>query len=242
MLKWITECNIFAEQRIVMGNAKGYREVDIVSKFAVKNMECNICGRMNEITILAMGTSEGTADLDFRPPEVRRSAMPLWVHKCDYCRNVFSTTDPMPEYDEKYTDSKEYVNCANIAGLNEIGKRFVKLALIYQHCKEYRKAGDAFLCAAWSCDDEKLDVTAIVCRKRALTCYNEVDVSKIPKRELPELKLRIVDVLRRAALFEEAAVFAGKLKFRTEQYIKIQEFQIARAKAGDKKCYKLEDI
>ena len=60
--------------------------------------------------------------------------------------------------------------------------------------------------------------------------------------ELPELKLRIVDVLRRAAFFEEAAAFAGQLKFRTEQYIKIQEFQIARAKAGDKKCYKLEDI
>ena len=133
-------------------------------------MECNICGRMNEVTILAMGTSEGTADLDFRPPEVRRSAMPLWVHKCDYCRNVFSTTDPMPEYNEKYTDSKEYVHCAGIAGLGETGKRFVKLALIYQHCKEYRRAGDAFLCAAWACDDEKMDVTAIVCRKRALTC------------------------------------------------------------------------
>lgn len=213
-----------------------------MSKFAVKNMECNICGRSNEITVLAMASAQGTADLDFRPPEVRRSAMPLWVHKCDYCRNVFSTTDPMPEYEERYIDSKEYVNCAGIAGLSDLGKRFVKLALIYQHCKDYRRAGDAFLCAAWACDDERLDVTAIVCRKRALACYNEVDVLRVAKRELPELKLRIVDVLRRAGMFEEAAAFAGHLKFRTEQYIRIRDFQMERAQAGDKKCYRLEDI
>lgn len=213
-----------------------------MSKFAVKSMECNICGRSNEVTILAMASSQGTADLDFRPPEVRRSAMPLWVHKCDYCRNVFSTSEPMPEYEEKYIDSKEYVNCAGIAGLPELGKRFVKLALIYQHCKEYKKAGDAFLCAAWVCDDEKLDVTAIVCRKRALSCYNEVDASKVPKRELPELKLRIVDLLRRSGMFDDAAAFAGCLKFKTEQYARIQQFQIERAKAGDKKCYRLEDV
>ncbi len=213
-----------------------------MSKFAVKSMECNICGRSNEVTILAMASSRGTADLDFRPPEVRRSAMPLWVHKCDYCRNVFSTSEPMPEYEEKYIDSKEYVNCAGIAGLPELGKRFVKLALIYQHCKEYKKAGDAFLCAAWVCDDEKLDVTAIVCRKRALSCYNEVDASKVPKRELPELKLRIVDLLRRSGMFDDAAAFAGRLKFKTEQYARIQQFQIDRAKAGDKKCYRLEDV
>lgn len=213
-----------------------------MSKFAVKNMECNICGRMNEVTILAMASNRGLADLDFRPPEVRRSAMPLWVHKCDYCRNVFSTSEPMPDYAEKYIDSKEYVNCGGIAGLPELGKRFVKLALIYQHCKQYKKAGDAFLCAAWACDDEKLDVTAIVCRKRALTCYNEVDVSQISKRELPELKLRIVDLLRRSGMFDEAVLFANRLKFSKEQNIRIQEFQIAKAKALDKGCYNLEDI
>lgn len=213
-----------------------------MSKFAVKNMECNICGRTNEVTILAMANNQGTADLDFRPPEVRRSAMPLWVHKCDYCRNVFSTSEPMPVYEEKYIDSKEYVNCAGIAALPEMGKRFVKLALIYQHCKEYKKAGDAFLCAAWSCDDEKLDVTAIICRKRGLACYNEVDASQIPKRELPELKLRIVDMLRRAGMFEDAISFAEHLKFQNEQYKQIQHFQIAKAKAGDKACYRIEDI
>ncbi|MCH5281235.1 MAG: hypothetical protein J1E61_07155 [Lachnospiraceae bacterium] len=213
-----------------------------MSKFVVKDIDCNICGRRNEVTILAMASTKGTADLDFRPAEDRRSAMPLWVHKCGYCRNVFSTSEAMPEYGEKYIDSKEYVNCANIAGLSDLGKRFVRLALIYQRCKEYRKAGDAFLCAAWACDDEKMDVTAIVCRKRALTCYNEVDVSAVPKRELPELKLRITDVLRRAGMFEEAAAFAKQLRFKTEQYIRIRDFQIERAKAGDKQCYKIEEI
>lgn len=213
-----------------------------MSKFSVKKMECNICGRENEITVLAMANQQGTADLDFRPPEVRRSAMPLWVHKCDYCRNVFSTSEKMPDYEEKYIDSKEYVNCGGIASLPELARKFVKLALIYQHCGEYKKAGDAFLCAAWDCDDERMDVTAIVCRKRALACYNEVDVSQLSKRELPELKLRIVDMLRRAGMYDEAIDFAEHLKFHREQNIKIRDFEMELARAADKKCYRIEDI
>ena len=47
-----------------------------MSKFDIKKMRCNICGREQEVTVLAMATQHGLPDLDFRPPEVRRSAMP----------------------------------------------------------------------------------------------------------------------------------------------------------------------
>jgi len=213
-----------------------------MSKFLVENGKCNICGRENEITLFAMGAQKGTDDLDYRPAEDRRSAMPLWVRRCDYCRNVFSTTEPMPEYEEKYIDSKEYVNCGNIPDLSDLGKRFVKLALIYQHVGDFRKAGDNFLTAAWVCDDEHRDVTAIVCRKRALKCYNEVDGKDINKREIPEFMLRIVDILRRSAMYDEAIAFAKQCIVSTELEAKTRDFQIELAKKHDVACYRFEDV
>lgn len=213
-----------------------------VSKFAVKYMKCNICGRENEVTYLAMGSQQGGPDLDYRPAEVRRSAMPLWVRKCDYCRNVFSTSEKMPEYEEKYIDSKEYVNCGNIAGLPEQAKRFVKIALIYRHCREFKKAGDYFLYAAWVCDDEKMDAVAIVCRKRALKCYNEVNGAKISARELPDFLLRILDVMRRAGLYDEVIEFASNCDFEDAKDAAVCNFQIRMAKEKNKKCFRIEDV
>ena len=213
-----------------------------MSKFAVKNMKCNICGRVNEVTYLTMGSQQGGPDLDFRPAEVRRSAMPLWVRKCDYCRNVFSTSEEMPEYEEKYIDSKEYVNCGNIAGLPEQAKRFVKIGLIYKHCEDYKKAGDYFLYAAWACDDAGLDAIAIVCRKRALKYYNEVNGSKLAKRELPDFMLRILDILRRSGMYDEVLSFAENCNFEDTKDQAICEFQVQKAKERDKKCYRVEDV
>lgn len=213
-----------------------------MSKFDVKSMKCNICGRVNEVTYLAMGSQQGGPDLDFRPAEVRRSAMPLWIKKCDYCRNVFSTSEKMPEYEEKFIDSKEYVNCGNIAGLPELAKRFVRIALIYKHCGDYRKAGDYFLCAAWACDDERMDALAIVCRKRALKCYNEVDGSMLSKRELPDFMLRILDILRRSGMYDEVVEFAKNCAFEDSKDRAVCDFQIKKAKERDKKCYRLEDV
>lgn len=168
--------------------------------------------------------------------------MPLWVRKCDYCRNVFSTSEKMPEYEEKYIDSKEYVNCGNIAGLPEQAKRFVKIGLIYKHCEDYKKAGDYFLYAAWACDDAGLDAIAIVCRKRALKYYNEVNGSKLAKRELPDFMLRILDILRRSGMYDEVLSFAENCNFEDTKDQAICEFQVQKAKERDKKCYRVEDV
>ncbi|HAF27064.1 MAG TPA: hypothetical protein DCG85_07095 [Lachnospiraceae bacterium] len=213
-----------------------------MSKFNVSTMRCNVCGRENEVTILTQAQSKGTADLDFRPAEVKRSAMPLWIKKCDYCRNVFSVTDPMPDVPEKYVDSKEYINCGGIAGLPDLAKKYVRIALIYRKGGEYKRAGDAYLCAAWACDDEKLDVTASTCRKKALECYNEVNGKKLSKRELSELMLRILDMLRRSGMFEEAIAFSRELDFDNEQYFKMCKFGREKAEAKDKACYRISDI
>lgn len=213
-----------------------------MSKFIVSKMKCNICGRENEVTTLAMASQQGTYDLDFRPPETKRSSMPLWIKKCDYCRNVFSTSLPMPDCDEKFINSQSFVNCGGIAGLPDLGKNFVKLALVFLHCGEYLNAGDHFLYAAWCCDDEGLDVTASVCRQKALEAYNEVNARTMTKRELLEMELRIVDMLRRCGMFEETIGFLNSIEVEDEKGQAICAFQAKKAAAKDKKCYRMEHI
>ena len=145
-----------------------------MSKFVDKEMTCNICGHIWQVTILTATTTEGSADLDFRPPEKRRSAMPLWVHKCELCGAVLSVYETTPNVGQEFIASNKYQTCAGIGGLSENGKKFVKIALIYEQAGQMKKAGNYFLNAAWCCDDEGMDVNAKLCREEALRCWNEM--------------------------------------------------------------------
>lgn len=212
-----------------------------MSKFIEKEMNCMMCGHVNTVTILTAATTEGSADLDSRPPEKRRSAMPLWVHQCEHCAAVFSVFEQTPKVEESFLKTQKYVNCAGIAGLPELAKAFVKIALIYEQAAEMKKAGNYFLNAAWCCDDEKLDVNAKLCRDEALRCWNEVDVAEINRRELPELQLKILDTLRRAEHYKEAKTFAKCIRTKDENMKQVIAFEISKSIEKDNGRYTLAD-
>lgn len=212
-----------------------------MSKFVEKEMVCGMCGHVSQVTILTAATTEGSADLDSRPPEKRRSAMPLWVHKCETCGAVFSVFEQMPKVDISFLGTQKYQNCAAIAGLPELAQNFVKIATIYEQAGEMKKAGNYFLNAAWCCDDEKMDVNAKLCREEALRCWNETDASDINKRELPELQLKILDTLRRAELFKDAKAFAKCIRTKDENMKQVLAFEISKSIEKDTKCYTLAD-
>ena len=153
-----------------------------MSKFVEKEISCMMCGHVNTVTILTSATTQGSADLDSRPPEKRRSAMPLWVYQCDHCAAVFSVFEDTPKVEKSFLTTQKYENCDGIAGLPSLAQSFVKIALIYEQAGEMKKAGNYFLNAAWCCDDEKLDVNAKQCRDEALRCWNQVDVAEINRK------------------------------------------------------------
>ena len=212
-----------------------------MSKFIEKDMNCVMCGHISRVPILTAATTEGSADLDSRPPEKRRSAMPLWVHQCETCGAVFSVFEQTPKVDSSFLGTQKYQNCAGIAGLPELAKSFVRIALIYEQAGEMKKAGNYFLNAAWCCDDEKLDVNAKQCRDEALRCWNEVEVAEINKRELPELQLKILDTLRRAEHYKEAKTFAKCIRTKDENMKQVLAFEISKSIEKDKDCYTLAD-
>jgi len=212
-----------------------------MSKFVDKEMVCGVCGHICQVTILTAATTTGTADLDSRPPEKRRSAMPLWVHKCETCGAVFSVFEPMPRVDATFLGTQKYTNCAEIAGLSDLAQSFVKCALIYEQAGEMKKAGNFFLNAAWCCDDEKREVNARLCREEALRCWNEVDVPSVHKREMPELQLKILDTLRKAERFKEAKYFAKCIRTNDENMKQVIAFEISKSIEKDAGCYTLAD-
>lgn len=212
-----------------------------MSKFIEKEISCVMCGHVNTVTILTQATTEGSADLDSRPPEKRRSAMPLWVHKCDKCKAVFSVYETTPQVETSFLYTQKYENCAGIAGLPALAQSFVRIALIYEHVGDVKKAGNYFLNAAWCCDDEKLDVNARLCRVEALRCWNEMDARELNKRELPEFQLKILDTLRRAEYFKEAKQFAKCIQTNDENMKQVIAFEISKSIGKDRSCYTLAD-
>lgn len=212
-----------------------------MSKFVDKEMTCNICGHICQVTILTATTTEGSADLDFRPPEKRRSAMPLWVHKCELCGAVLSVYETTPNVGQEFIASNKYQTCAGIGGLSENGKKFVKIALIYEQAGQMKKAGNYFLNAAWCCDDEGMDVNAKLCREEALRCWNEMGRGELNNREMPEMQVKILDTLRRSGNFKEARAFAKCMDTSNEQMQQIVAFEVSKAVLKDKGCYTLAD-
>ena len=212
-----------------------------MSKFVEKEISCMMCGHVNTVTILTSATTQGSADLDSRPPEKRRSAMPLWVHQCDHCAAVFSVFEDTPKVEKSFLTTQKYENCDGIAGLPSLAQSFVKIALIYEQAGEMKKAGNYFLNAAWCCDDEKLDVNAKQCRDEALRCWNQVDVAEINRREMPELQLKILDTLRRAEHYKDAKEFAKCVKTRDENMKQVLAFEISKSIQRDNRCYTLAD-
>lgn len=212
-----------------------------MSKFVDKEMNCNICGHTNIVTILTSATTEGSADLDFRPPEKRRSAMPLWIHKCKRCGSIFSVYEVTPNVGRDFLTTNKYQTCNGIGGLSENGKKFVKIALIYEHAGQMKKAGNYFLNAAWCCDDDGMEVNAKRCREEALRCWNEMGRGELSAREMPEMQVKILDTLRRSGQFKDAKAFAKCINVDDKQMRQIVDFEMGKIIVKDTKCYTLAD-
>ena len=58
--------------------------------------KCVLCDREYEYRELASTNAFGACDLDLRPPEMKRSTMPLWVEECPFCGYISSDVSKLP--------------------------------------------------------------------------------------------------------------------------------------------------
>ncbi len=227
---------------------------------------CSVCGAENEISVLGSTNAFGSPDLDFRPAQMLRGTMYLWLQECRGCGYVSKDISAPAGLTRFWLKSQEYLTCDGIPFSSDLAKRFYREYLISAKEKRMEDSFFAILHAAWACDD-LIDVeNAMLCRKKALSILNgplhSIWASADEKGEKNEdivahLRKRLrgqspnkgrsfmvmrADIMRRAGLFDELIEEYDSVHFREDNLNQIIRFQIERAKEKDAACYRIQDV
>ena len=199
---------------------------------------CAVCGALHEYTILTSTNTFGSPDLDLRPPQMKRSTMPLWVQECPSCGYAAKEVSDPTQIPREYLQSEAYRNCGGIRFAEPLAGSFYRQYLILLWDQKFTKAFFALLHAAWVCDDADDAENAVRCRDIAAEL---LEMNILPAEQEKEYLLLYADVLRRAGHF-------GKLldKFRdtwldNEDLRKILIFECVCADKKDAGCHTVED-
>ena len=213
-----------------------------MTSFMREPRRCFVCKTTCDYQILTSTNAFGSPDLDLRPPEMKRSTMMWWVHKCPVCGYVAPDVSDYTMITKKWLQTDRYKNCDGIDFTSELAKRFYQLYMISVHENCPLDAFFALLHAAWSCDDCEDVENATRCRKLALLHYDDALPIYIMREEEPRtIQVVKADIMRRAGLFEELKNEYQSIHLLNERFNQIIAFQLKKAAAGDRKCYTVED-
>lgn len=207
-----------------------------MSTFDDVEVTCGVCGHTFETTELMSTNAFGSPDLDLRPPEMRRSTMSFWITKCPKCGYVHEYIERKAPRHARFVKSREYKKCQGYFFTSPLAADFYRYALVRLKEKSRLSAYEAFLHAAWQCDDFYDAAGATACRKKAIRLYNRRLFGKNPN-----LKLRHVDLLRRAGMFREALEFLESFELEDAVMKNVARFQKELCVLRDRSCYRIED-
>jgi len=210
---------------------------------------CGNCGTKNEITVLGSTNQLTPPDLDNRPGEMQRSTLCYEVQhckKCHYCNDILSNkpesedakkviAKPMP----KQTIKDQFVRVAEIAQAESQGSKeeYKRVNYCYKSALYYQKA-------AWCCDDKGLKDEAVLYRRKAAACIEEIlSVVKNPLVELNQsLFIILIDIYRRCGEFKKAEKYAQALvQFRTTEQ-RVAELQLKLCKEKKTDCHTYAEL
>lgn len=128
-------------------------------------VKCALCGKNSGQARMLSVSAFDEPDLDFRPSEMLRSTMRLWLMECPHCGYVAEDIRKRPHM-KKQTLLRIYAGAET--GLPEPALIFQKRALYCEHKKDITGAIRAYLCAAWACDDAEDNIHAKALRIKCL--------------------------------------------------------------------------
>lgn len=208
----------------------------------IKNFDikCAMCDHTSSQRVLMSTNSWGYADLDFRPAEMQRSTMGVWVMECPNCGYVASYLDKETELSEDFIKSEEYKTCGGIGFESELAQRFYRKYLISAELDMPYIAFLDILHCAWACDDEKDTENARLARKIAS------DLADILIKSEHEDKITIVliraDLLRRSGEFERLISEYESVTLNEDIPNRAIRFHIEKAMDKDDGCYTFEEF
>ncbi|MFH5926758.1 hypothetical protein [Roseomonas xinghualingensis] len=168
-------------------------------------MRCAVCGTESRQPRFRPIPPEGAPDLDLRPGEPLRGTMASWLQQCPYCSYV------APDITHAHPAAIEAVGTAPFRALIAdtahplLARRFLGYAYVLEESGALHAAAEATLQAAWAADDARKPDLARAWRGDAVALWRAG-----PPLDA-EQTVRVVDALRRAEAFEDAAATAEQL-------------------------------
>jgi len=165
---------------------------------------CSRCGNASEQVAIGSTNRMGSPDLDLRPPPMERDTIDAWIQDCRTCGYVASDlSDRSDDRMEAAMESDAYRSLAAVPGSARprVASAFRRRALLDAATGNRALAGRALLYASWALDDAR-DATAATCRREAA---GHLLASIDAGRGSFQQRLQVVDILRRAAQFEDAS-------------------------------------
>ncbi len=181
-----------------------------MTTYATVTKKCAHCGAKVKCDVLNSTNEFGSPDLDLRPAEMARSTMGTWLQQCPHCHFVNSDlNEPLATADQLLA-SEAYRKLINDAGIPELAKRFACYALLVEGA-DPMGAAEATLRAAWACDDADDRERAARFRSQSAD-YVLAKLPVVDRDAQLTLRVRLVDILRRASRFDEAKMLLVELK------------------------------
>lgn len=172
---------------------------------------CALCGAPAPAPYRAP-SPETAPDLDLRPGEPTRSTLGKWLMQCRGCGACAPDLSALPSAMAPVTQTAAY---------RAQKSRFLRWAMLVHGTP---LESEALLQAAWEADDHAVDAYAL--RRHAASVW--------PEPTDAEQVLRLVDVLRRAGSFADAAARVPGLAASADDTTRqIAAFQRARIEAQD---------
>lgn len=173
-----------------------------MTTIAPQKLVCDVCGKSGLQFVLTSTSAFGPQDLDTRPAEPARSALPAEVQQCSGCGCCAADiTEGLIEEEIRVLTSPRYTEQLSDDSFPKLANRFLCQALLLEGAHEHAEAGWASLRAAWVCDDEVANEAARECRRRAVKLFH----TEPPLDTKAESCLLRADLYRRIGDFEQAA-------------------------------------
>ena len=204
--------------------------------------KCAVCGNENEdVQEVIDALPLGPMDLDTRPPETLRSALPYQIQQCSFCGYCNSDLEEAVISDQNLLQSKEYLDIINDETLPEPVRRFLASAHLLHKTGNLHRSAMESLHAAWVFDDLNDPISAMGARLGVVISLR----TELGERYDENLATILLDVLRRAEQYELCLMIAQSIKDMEipDDFVKsIVDYQIYLAENKDNSCKTVADV
>lgn len=176
-----------------------------MTDYDIETLPCYCCGKRSKQTSLLSTNSFGSPDLDQRPAGMARATIESWLQECPYCGYVAGNIEHGDAKARAFLDTDEF-RAASLEPVAEpAARRFLVRAAQDAYEGDRRGAFRHTLSAAWISDDSRQASQATAYRLRAAEHLGDYPIRSI------DIRLELLDVLRRASSWERAAALADEL-------------------------------